>query len=169
MSSTSPHPAHDLPEAARIEYLTVVASFVLADHEADALELGQIGEMCRTLGLSDAAKDQVLAAAKAPDASAVDAMLARLKKDIPLRVALLTDAIVIAFADGKVAPTESRDIARLADAIEIETGQVALLGRYVESVILDRDEKQLSRELGKGVAAQHPGHVIRWLHKLFRR
>ena len=175
MTSNAPHPARELPEPERIDYLTVVASVVLADQVAAAEEIAQITELCREVGLSDAGREQVLAAAKHPDPAVVDATLARLKTHIELRVSLLTDAIVIAFADGKVAATESRDISRIADALEIESGQIGLIARYVESVILERDEQALSRELGKGVAAEHragPGvgpSAIRWLHRIFKR
>jgi uncharacterized tellurite resistance protein B-like protein len=175
MTSNAPHPARELPEPERIDYLTIVASVVLADHVADADEIAQITELCHEVGLSDAGREQVLESAKHPEPSVIDATLARLKAHIDLRVSLLTDAIVIAFADGKVAATESSVISRLADALDIESGQIGLIARYVESVILERDEQALSRELGKGIVAEHragPGlgpSAIRWLHRLFKR
>ncbi|MCA9675492.1 MAG: TerB family tellurite resistance protein [Kofleriaceae bacterium] len=174
-SSESGHDGHvalGLSDADRVDYLKVVASVAFADQETDEAELGNLRAMCEALGLSDAGRDQVLAAAAGADAAATDAIVTRLKADVALRVPLLTDVITVAFADGKVAPAESRDISRLGRALDIESGQIGLIARYVEAIVMgaDRDQEHaLSRELGAGVAAEHRGKVVRWLHRLFRR
>jgi uncharacterized tellurite resistance protein B-like protein len=170
-----PHLAHDVPEAHRLDYLTVVASLVAADQEVADAELVPLKALCDELALPDAARAAVLATARKPDAAAVEQCLRRVRKHVGLRVALLSDAIVIVFADGKVTPAESQEIARLGDALGIAPAQIELVARYVESVIMgDEDEAdELAEQLGKGVAAaehgaRHPG-AIRWLHRLFHR
>ena len=172
------HPARELPEAERIDYLSVVASLVLADHEVDEKEIARLRDLCRTLGVSDAGQEAVLAAAARPEPEVLDEILARLKRNVPLRYSLLTDAVVIVFADGKVADAEPQEIARLGRALEVAPFQIGLISRYVESVILGRaghsDEQALSRELGLGLVAEGRGAVgpgaaaIRWLHNALR-
>jgi uncharacterized tellurite resistance protein B-like protein len=164
-----------LSDSERIDYLIVVASVVAADHDVDAAELAPIEELCRALELPETARDAVLGVARRPQPAMVDASLSRLKRNVALRVELLTDVIAIVFADGKVAPGESEVVARLGRALEIPPAQIGLIGRYVESVILGRtgDEPSLSRDLGDGVAgAQRTTHgpgVIRRIYGLFRR
>lgn len=157
-------------EVERVDYLTVVASVVSADREASADELATLEELCRDAGLSDAQREAVVATAHGPDAAVVDAAIARLRRNVALRVDLVTDAIAIVFADGKVAPTESAVIARLGRALGVPQAQLGMLGRYVESVVLQRgDGGGLSRELGDGVAAARGPGVIRRVYDRFRR
>jgi uncharacterized tellurite resistance protein B-like protein len=169
------HLARDVDEVDRVDYLHVVASLVAADRIVDDAELAPLEELCRVFAMSDDRRDAVLEAARHPDAAAVEASLARLKDKIALRVDLITDAIVIVLADGKVAAAESQELARLGRALEIAPAQIGLIARYVESVVLgdEDDERQLSRELAQGVAAAERGRrgpgAIRWLHRLFRR
>jgi uncharacterized tellurite resistance protein B-like protein len=157
----------EIPEAERVDYLIVVASVVGADREVSASELAPLEAMCRDARLADADRERVLAIARAHDAAQVDASLARMKGDIALRVSLMTDAIVIVFADGKVAPGESELLARLGHALDLHPGQIQLIARTVEASIADARDQHLSRELGLGVAKASPG-VIRRLYDRFR-
>ncbi len=158
-----------VPPSERVDYLIVVASLVTADHEVKDAELAMLEELCRDLAVPAPGKDAVLAIARTPDPAAVEASVARLKPQVALRQSLLTDAIVIVFADGKVAPGESQVIAHLAEQLEVPPAQVALIGRYVEGVILGKDHQALSKELGEGVARLHPGVVRRLYDRLRRR
>jgi uncharacterized tellurite resistance protein B-like protein len=157
-----------VPAPSRVDYLIVVASLVAADHEVEDAELALLEDLCRDLAVPAPGKDAVLATARTPDAARVDASLARLRSQVALRQSLLTDAIVIVFADGKVAPGESQVIAHLAEQLEVAPAQLALIARYVEAVILGKDHQELSKQLGEGVARIHPG-VIRRLYDRFRR
>ena len=155
----------DVPEADRLDYLTVVASLVAADSHVADDELAPLEALCREL---DCDPVPVLASARTPDPAAVAAATARLARDRDLAVALLTDAVVIAFADGALAPGESRALAELEHALGLGRGQVAMVARYVESVVLGKDDAPLSRELAAGVAAERPG-ALKKLFALFRR
>jgi uncharacterized tellurite resistance protein B-like protein len=164
----------DVPAPERLDYLIVVASLAAADHEIDDAELVPLEELCRELALSDADRDTVLATARQPDPARVDASLARLKQDVALRVRLLTDAIAIVFADGKIAPLESQRIAQLGEALEIHPAQIGLIARYAEAVILGHtDQQTLSRALEEGVVVAdrdlHPGLIQRMFERFRRR
>lgn len=158
--------ADDVPEADRADYLLVVASLVAADDTIDDAELAPLEALCRELQVSDEVRAKVLASARDPDAAAVDAALQRLARDGGLGVALLTDAIAIVFADGRVAPGESEALRRIGRALHVGVGQLAMIGRYVESVVLGKPEG-MSRELADGIARE-PG-AVRGLYKLFKR
>jgi uncharacterized tellurite resistance protein B-like protein len=161
----------DVSGPERVDYATVVASLVGADRDVTDAELAPIDELCRELNLAEDERAAVLAGARSPDAARVDAAVARLQRNVALRVHLLTDAIAVVFADGAVAPGESEAIERLAHALEIPRAQIGLIARYVESVILERDD-ELSRTLDQGVASAgrtaHPG-LLRRIYRRFRR
>ena len=164
---------HDVPTAERLDYLIVLASVIGADGDVEPLELAALEGLCRDVQIADDDRARVLAIARDRDAAVIDASLARIKRDVGLRHSLLTDAITIVFADGKIAPGESEVIEQLGEALEIAPAQIALIARNVEATILGhKDEQALSRELGAGVAASerahHPG-VIRRLYERFRR
>ncbi len=126
------HPALDVDEPQRVDYLTVVASMAYADHSVDESELLQVEKLCKHVGVSPESIDTVLAAAKAPDSVAIDAILERLRKS-PLRFALIVDAIDIAYADNKLEPTEAAEIRALADKLGVSDSQTALISRYVST------------------------------------
>src|SRR5438132_1677600 len=94
----------DVPAEVRVDYLIVVAA---------------VEAQCADAEVSDAERARVLAIARTPDRAVIDASLARIKRDVGLRVRLLTDAITIAFADGRVAPGEGAVIEQLGCALEV--------------------------------------------------
>jgi len=160
----------DVPAAERVDYLIVVASIVAAD-EVAAGEIAPLEELCQELGVDGAARDRVLAMARQPERDVVEASLARLRGDVGLRVRLMTDAIVIAFADGRVSPQESEIVARLGEALEIAPAQIGLIARYVEEAIMGHvDEHALSRALDDGlvIARPHSPGVVRRMFERFR-
>jgi uncharacterized tellurite resistance protein B-like protein len=164
----------DVPASERLDYLIVVASLVAADHEVSDAELAPLEEMCQELEVAGAERDAVLAIAREPDPAVVDASLARIRQDIALRVRLLTDAITIVLADGKIGPHESEMIARLGAALETAPAQINLIARYVDASVLGHtDQPSLARALAEGVAVAerhlHPPGVIRRMFERFRR
>ena len=167
MTANEQHDDHwrEIPESERLDYLIVVASGGGAARRVRDTGGAPREAMCR--GLADADRERVLAIARAHDAAQVDASLERMKGDIALRVSLMTDAIVIVFADGKVAPGESELLARIGHALDLHPGQIQLIARTVEATIAGGGDQHLSRELGEGVAKASPG-VIRRLYDRFR-
>jgi uncharacterized tellurite resistance protein B-like protein len=164
------HAALGLSDPERVDYLTVVAAVAYADKELDETELGRLRELCGALELSAAGVEKVVASAQSPDIAQVRTILARLKKDEQLRLAVLADCIVIAFADEQVADAESKEIAEFAHLLGISTAQAALLGRYVEDVVLERKGTgTLGRNLGKGLANAPEASGLKWMFAKLRR
>jgi hypothetical protein len=133
---TKDHPALELSEPRRVEYLSVVASLVLADGEVHRLEMDTLHALCRGLRLSQDAEAAVLEAVRPVERGALEARLDRIRGDAALRYALMTDAIVLVMVDGRVAVPEAQEIAAIGQALHIPTPQIVLIGRYVESVVL---------------------------------
>ena len=151
------HPACDLPEQERIDYLLAVASIVWPARVADPAELSKLGELCATLGVTGERARGVLAAASAPDRERGGGLLARFRKDA-LRVALLTDVIALTFALARVATGEATAIAWLARELDLTTAQIVLIGRYVEGVVQGHSGETLTAKLA-GKLATLPGPV----------
>ena len=152
MSDKPRHPAIDLPEEDRIDYLTAVASIAWADrftHEAEVLRLR---EMCAALALAGPAVERVVGAAYPPAPDSLARILAACRKR-GLQYALLTDATVIAFADGRVDSGEAGEIARFARELGLTTALAVLVGRYVEEVVHHSPTDALSKDLAGQLAA----------------
>ena len=126
------HPALDVPENERVDYLEVVASMAFADQVVDDAEIARIRDLCTELQLSPAGTDRVLAAARAPLDKEIIAVVERLAHS-DLRFALLVDIIDIAYADDTITDEEEAEIEHLAEKLHIDTGQIALVRRYVAS------------------------------------
>jgi uncharacterized tellurite resistance protein B-like protein len=179
-SPQTDHAALVLTESERIDYLTAVASLVLADQEIDERETARLRGLCKALGVSAAGEDAVIASASAPNHKKVAEIIADIKKDNALSVALLTDALVIVFADGKLAQGETETVATLARALSVPTSQAVLIARHVEKVLAAEGNEPasgqgapLSKDLATGLtadsAALPKAGPIRWLYKKLGR
>ncbi len=162
-----PHPATALPQNGRVEYLIAVAALVYADGEVDPGELDVLRALSRILDLPTGAHNLVMASAKFPDYKRVDTILAKFRGD-NLRFTLLCDAILVAFADGRLHPTETHEVARFAHALGISVAQAAKIGRYVAES--HTEHQALSVELAESLddAADHV-HPPRGLRALYRK
>ncbi len=176
----SKHPACELPEPQRIDYVTAVGSILYADGKVSETELEKLRDLCTALELSPAGVEQVVGAFREADAGLSPIMAAVQQpeparvsrivagyRDKDLRFTLLTDAITMAYVDGSVDVGESEEIASWAQALEISTAQAVLIGRYVAEVVHSKAGTDLSKELAAGLADfahQVPGKgSIRWL------
>jgi uncharacterized tellurite resistance protein B-like protein len=124
------HPALDMSEPERADYLTVVASMAYADLDTSAEELERLGNLCDDLELAGEPRERVLASAAAPTQVDVDRIVAALAPE--LRHALLVDTIDLAYADRTIEASEVAAIERIADRIGVPRGQLALIHRYVK-------------------------------------
>jgi uncharacterized tellurite resistance protein B-like protein len=124
------HPALDLGEAERADYLTVVASISYADLDASPEELERLRALCADLEITGEPCDRVVASASAPAAVEVDRVVTDLAPE--LRHALLVDTIDIAYADRTVAAEEVAAIERIAERLKVPRAQLVLIHRYVE-------------------------------------
>jgi len=157
MSQMASHPAAGAPEQDRLDYLTAVASIAWADRVLDPSESAKLEELRAMLGVPAEATERFAAATGAPDPEQISRIVARFRKDV-LRVALLTDVLLMTFADGHVAAGEAEQIARFAGVLGLDTAQAVLIGRYVECVVQGQAEDALSRDLAGKLAAL-PGPV----------
>lgn len=124
------HPALDLDEAERTDYLTVVASMAYADLDASPEELERLRALCADLEITGEPCERVVAGASAPPTVEVDRIVAELAPE--LRHALLVDTIDIAYADRTVDAAEIAAIERIADRLQVPRAQLVLIRRYVE-------------------------------------
>jgi uncharacterized tellurite resistance protein B-like protein len=169
---TDYHPAVTLDEPQRAAYLRSVAALVLADGLVDPKELRSLSTLCKALEVSPETEQSVLAAAQKVDPEGADEWIRSIRNDPALSFALMIDAVVIVMADGKVASAEAEEIASLGRKLGISVAKAALIGRYVESVVMkgetDPDSNRLSRELAEGLAASGkkgptgPGRISRF-------
>ena len=156
MSETR-HPAGDLSEQERMDYLAVVAYMAWADKITDRAELIRLSELCATLGIVGEGVRSVVAAASAPDRAQVRQALRRFRGD-SLRVALLTDLIAVTYADGRVPTGEVRTLTWISAQLNVSIEEILLIGRYVEGVVQAKPEATLTRILAAKIAAL-PGPV----------
>lgn len=165
MTALPRHPASKLPEAARIEYLNTVASMALVDKSLDPAELERVGRLADEIGLSAAVKaEQLVALSEGRTAEVGRDVLLRFAAEADLRTSLMMDSIVIAFSDGRLVPSESRQLSTLATALWLNLDDVLATARLVESFLFARDndeEQELARQLGEALAGA-PG----WLRRV---
>jgi len=165
------HPALDAPEQDRIDYLIAVGSIAFADGATDRAELMKLSEMCAALGLAGEGAQRVAAAASVPNRVEVERILDRFRKS-DLRVALLSDVLLISYADDRVSTGEATEIARFAKALDLTIAQAILIGRHVEASVQGHGAEALSHELAQKLAklaASLPHHsVVRALFDRFR-
>jgi tellurite resistance protein len=162
------HAASELHMDKRVDYLVAVASIVYADGNVSPDELAVMTMLCSVLDLTPRGVDVVLAAAVRPDPARVAEIVAGLEGD-RLKHALLTDAILVSFADGRVAREESREIAEFASALGISAAEATVIGKYVEGVIVEAEGHSLSRALAEGLAEAsaepQPARGVKWLYR----
>jgi len=147
-----PHAASSLAEPRRVEYLIAVAAMAYADHEVVDAEIDTLRRLAGAIGVPDAKFATVESAARKPNEGRVDVILDGFRND-GCRFALLTDAILVAWADRHIAPGEPEELARFAQVLGVPVAQAVLLGRYVGSVIQDDSAHGQVYDLTRALAA----------------
>jgi uncharacterized tellurite resistance protein B-like protein len=141
---------------------------VHADGEVSELELEVLRLLGEVLDISPRTMPRIIEAACNPDHEKVEYILGTFRHD-PIRFALLTDAILVAFADEKLAAGETEEIAEFAEALHISTAQAVAIARYVESALVDGEKHDLAKALEEGLAdvssQVHPPRGVRWLYR----
>lgn len=132
VTSPKTHDAHDIPLAARVDYLTIIASMAGADVSLAPEEMAKLRELCRALELPERETQNILDTARRPTAS-IERHLDALKAS-PLRFALLSDCLSLAYADGEYAKSERKEIASLANALDVSSEQLAALEECARAV-----------------------------------
>jgi uncharacterized tellurite resistance protein B-like protein len=165
-----PHAALSLGVDQRHRYLLAVAAIVYADGNLDPGEREVLRLLARVLELEEpeAWADSALKQVRDPDRARIDEILGELQTE-ELRHALLADAILVAFADGRVTAGECREVAEYAERLGVSTAQAVAVGRYVEEVILGEEGHTLSKALAVGLADAKaelsPPRGLRWLYR----
>ena len=157
MSKVSKHPAAALPEPERAEYWNVVASLAVVDGSVAEDERKKIGRLGEVLELSeDVRKTQLAALSKGRTSGAVTReAMDRIRDQPMLRTSLMMDAIVIAFSDGKLMPSESKQLGLLARGLGISHEEVLKTARLVERILFSREgesDQALTAEFGESLA-----------------
>jgi uncharacterized tellurite resistance protein B-like protein len=132
VTSPKTHEAHDIPLAARVDYLTIIASMAGADVSIAPEETAKLRELCRALELPERETQQIIDTSHRPTAFIerhIDAL-----KASPLRFTLLSDCLSLAYADGEYAKTERKEIASLAKALDVSDEQLAALEECARAV-----------------------------------
>jgi tellurite resistance protein len=168
------HPAHDLSEEERVEYLLAVGSLVAAERSVHPAEIESLRAICHALGVTRQDEAKIVASAIAPDAARVDAELGRLRHRPDLATSLLADAIAIAFSNEQLERAEADVLGRMAERLGMHVGQVELIARYVESVRLGGEHAShphLASELGDALVHAHPKtrSGVQWLRRILGR
>ncbi len=156
------HPARFLTEDERMDYLLAVASISCADAEIDESELARLRELCDVLELDERARKRVMAAAEKPDGKTVERALAALAGRPAMSLSLLTDAIVVAFADDKLTDSEASELKRMARRLGIATEDAMLVAKYVESLVMHHGEvalDHLAKELREALGQRDPEEI----------
>ena len=109
-----PHPARDLDEEHRRRYLFAVAAIVYADGKVERAEIEVLRVLAEAMGLPESVVDETAAAMREPDRQRVDEILGEITSE-EVRLALLGDAILVSYADGRISAGECKEIAEYAD------------------------------------------------------
>jgi uncharacterized tellurite resistance protein B-like protein len=125
VTTANSHEALHVPLADRVDYLMILASMAGADVVLAKEELEKLRQLCAALELPPKETADVLTAAHRPTAS-IARHLDQLKGS-PLRFALLSDCLALAYADGDYAKSERKEIVALARALEVDEAQFAAL------------------------------------------
>lgn len=164
--ATAPHPAATLTEEDRSVYLRVVASIALADGRTDERELRKLRRLAGVLDLPRSLVDETLASVTPLGAGAAagvrSAQIAAFRGLHTVRSYLVMDAIVIAFSDEELVPTESRRIADLAGLLGVSPDEIYMLAGFVEKILFKREanSRVLAAELGQAVGAPGAGEGL---------
>ena len=171
MTKVTEHPATKLPQNDRIEYLNVIASMALVDGKAAEPELAKLQRLGQTLGLPKAITATELASLrKGRIAGPVTREgVLRFREHNEVRESLMMDSIVIAFSDGQLVPTESKQLTSLAVALGYQPDEVVAMARWVEHILFKHgriEDQPMARQFGETLAAAvAPGG---WLHRVAR-
>ena len=156
------HPAATESHQVRLDYLSIVATLAFSDGNEEQREADVLTSLAQALQLNDGDVAQCLEFAK----QGQDAAIAKAEsfRSTGLAVQLLSDAIAVIFADREVATTESHEIARLAQALDIQLAQAQLLARSVEGR-LSVDPGSLSSTLGHALVDEQAPRTgfLSWL------
>lgn len=145
-----------------MDYLVAVASVASADGDIDESELARVRALCDVLGLDEHARRRVMTAAEKPDAKTVERALAALAGRPAMSMSLLTDAIVVAFADDQLTGSEAAELKRMARRLDVTTDDALLVAKYVESLVLHHGAVELdhlAKELRDVLTARDPEQI----------
>ncbi|MCB9681647.1 MAG: TerB family tellurite resistance protein [Alphaproteobacteria bacterium] len=128
---STPHVAVEAPLDERMAYATLVASMAAAGGAPNEAETLDVDRLCRALDLPDHAADALLAAALAPDGTAVSQAV-RVLRASPLRFTVLSDVLAVAWVDDSYDEAERDAASGLALALGIGDAQLRALERTVQ-------------------------------------
>ncbi len=135
------HPARSEPLASRLAYAAVVATLATADKDVDVSELEDVRLLCKDLDIPDDAVDGIVARARRGDHDDIVVELRRLRES-PLRFTVLTDMVVLGFADGRYSMDERRRVRAYATVLGVPDDQVVA----IEQRVIERTQERRAIE-----------------------
>ena len=160
---TSPsHPATTLSDLVRVDYFRAVASVAATDGFVDRSEVAKLHRLAAVLSIPADVADAQIAAVQKGAGQGRALLVATIRDDVPVRTSLMMDSLVIALADGKLAPGESKALGGLARDLGMSREAMIRLAAFVEKVVSNKesDAQVLARDLGTTLDA---GQTIGWL------
>jgi hypothetical protein len=158
------HPARFLSEDERLDYVTAVASLLSSREHEGHVERDRLADLCEAIEIDERERAKVLESAERPDAKRVERAVASMAGRPAISLALLTDAIAIAFADEHLASSEADAIARMAERLRVSLEDAMLIAKYVESLTLHHGDPSLDHmasELRQALEARDPAVLRR--------
>ncbi len=112
-------------------YLGAIASIATADRSASEEEMTHLTQLCTAAGLSAEQQEIVLASANEISGEDLKQSLDVLKTS-ELRFSLVTDLIAFAKADETYSEAEEHNVQKIADYLEVNQEQMAVLDQFAE-------------------------------------
>ena len=116
----------------RVAYLVTLASLAMADGEVEEGEEKLIKSICDQAGLDEAGKALVISAVYNPEEVAFENYLGLLQ-DSDLRFHLMTDIVLMVYADGEAEKEELEQAAKIRLLLSITKEQYETLTAYVKA------------------------------------
>ena len=165
-----PHPALGLEVADRRSYASVLASLAYADGHLDEREEAKLAALSEALELGAEGHAAVLEAARSAGQTTIGQRVQRWR-GTEMAVPLLTDAIVMAFADSEMHDDESQAIGGFALMLGVHTAKATMIARHVLTMtrgeFSDGEAEAMARKLGVDIAeverTSRPPGAVSWL------
>ncbi|MEM1135007.1 MAG: hypothetical protein AAGI07_04145 [Bacteroidota bacterium] len=132
----------------RVAYLVTLASLAMADGEVEPAEKKLIETICEGAELDDAGKALVLSSIYDPEKALFTNNLGLLK-DSDLRFHLMTDIILMIYADSEMEQAELEQAAKIRLQLSISQQQYETLVQYVKAARTFKDQGIIEGEFLK--------------------
>ena len=142
------HPLFECNENERIDYLCVVASIASVDGNTSDDEILNLRKICKSVKISSKGIGTVIAAAENPVKTDIAKTIKALASS-KLRFTLLTDLILLCYADDNYSKKEHKEIERIASKLNIKEDQVVAMENYAKAILKAQKSGNTAEDLTK--------------------